>query len=395
MMPSQFPRTSRFFGASSSRRPARGVTLIEMMVAMVLGLALIAIMLSVYLGSRKTSVRLEQMSEIQQNVRSAFEYLSNDIRGVAYHGCAAGLAKVPALTGLSQTAFATRYGFDLEGYEYANTASAVTLSSDRPADTATVSNWSTNASGPSTIPISSIGGASGATPGSDVLVARGISGAPVRLTGVVANGSSTIGIENVPPSAACSGTASSVSGFCPSSHGLIASCVGSQYFVVSAVSATALTTANPVTGGYPATAEVFPVQTAAYYVRSGSRGQGPSLYRRVFNGQNGANGEEQELIEGVESMQIRYGMDTLPLGASAPYGNVLRYEVANNVDDWNHVLAVRVSLLMRAAAPVEAGLSLPASGLMNGVTITYPTGGARLDRRVFTTTVAIRNRVAY
>ena len=128
-------------------------------------------------------------------------------------------------------------------------------------------------------------------------------------------------------------------------------------------------------------------------------GTGTSLYRRVFDGDN-ANGLEQELIEGVENMQVRYGVDTT---APDPDGIVDLYVNAkgatgtatDSVTDWSRVVAVRMSLLMRSATPIEAGTSVAATGVVGGVTVTYPTTGSKYDRRVFTTTVAVRNKISY
>jgi type IV pilus assembly protein PilW len=75
-------------------------------------------------------------------------------------------------------------------------------------------------------------------------------------------------------------------------------------------------------------------------------------------------------------------------------GNVGSWKTANQVGDWANVVAVRVSLLLRSNSEVQQ-LELPTTARMNGVDITFPTDGPRFDRRVFTTTIALRNRVAY
>lgn len=99
----------------------------------------------------------------------------------------------------------------------------------------------------------------------------------------------------------------------------------------------------------------------------------------------------QELIEGVQDMQIFYGEDT--------NGDriVDQYVDANAVADWANVLSVRVNLLL---VSLENNLANAAQ------TILFPadTGGAGTvgnsfaagDRRIyqtFTTTIGIRNRL--
>jgi type IV pilus assembly protein PilW len=71
------------------------------------------------------------------------------------------------------------------------------------------------------------------------------------------------------------------------------------------------------------------------------------------------------------------------------------YVDANAVGDWSKVVAVRMAVLLRATDAVGADVTVPATGMVNGVTVTYPTSGAKYDRRVFTTTVATRNTISY
>ena len=133
-------------------------------------------------------------------------------------------------------------------------------------------------------------------------------------------------------------------------------------------------------------AQVYPINTISYYVRTGAGGQ-PSLYRRV-----GTN-DAQELVEGIENMQILYGVDTE--FASPPttpgYGVPNYYVSANNVTNMANVVSVRISLLARtiddnlAAQPLAFNYPLPTNAA------TTPTD--RRIRRVFNTTIAVRNRL--
>jgi type IV pilus assembly protein PilW len=367
------------------------------MVALALGLLLTIAMASVYITSKSSFTRQQQLSSIQQNVRIAFEYLSSDARMVGHLGCFTGLSTATA-DGLFNSAFATpgignNYAIGVEGYEYTNaTANALTLTSSAPSNDTTAALWSTNVSGTATtIPVTTIS-TTGLTPGSDVLVIRTVAGRPVRLSSPTASAGTTLGVENL-TGGTCSNGSAKVSGFCANSHGLIASCSRARVFQVQSIAAQTLTLtgtlgADPV---YTTTAtEVFPMQTLVYYVAASSNGTGTSLYRRTFDGDNAA-GLEQELIDGVENMQVRYGVDT----DATPDGIVNSYVNANAVTNWNTVVAVRMSLLMRASTPVEADTTVATSGVVNGVTVTYPSTGKKYDRRVFTTTVAVRNKISY
>ena len=383
------PRT---FAAPAARR-TRGFTLVELMVAMALGLVLMVGVASAYLFTKTAFSRQSQLSSIQQGVRTAFEYLGNDARMVGHLGCFTN--NTSALTNdLVATAVATNYALGIEGYEYNNaTAGAYTIGSDYPADNTTAAGWVINATGVATLPLAALGGA--LTPGSDVLVIRTVVGKPLRLSADTTAAGSTLAIENVAGGTCSDGSTAMVSGFCAGSHGLVASCSAARVFAVNTVAGSTL---NLTAGAYPvfaqAASEVFPMQTVAYYVKLSSSGLSTSLYRRVFNGDPAA-GVESELIEGVESLQLRYGYDTTAPDAD---GIIDEYRTAGTgvtaVADWSRVVAVRMSLLLRSDTRVAADVSVPTSGRVNDVTVTYPTG-SKYDRRVYTTTVAIRNKIAY
>jgi len=376
------------------RRHAHGFTLVELMVAMTIGIAIIGIMLAVYLNSRTSGVRQSQLSDLQQSVRTAFDYLVSDVRGVGHQGCFTGrTGATVSVAGLAAT-LPTNYAVGVEGFDYNTTGTDLTLSTYDPADTTDNSAWSTNTSGVTQIPTTTIGGATGISPDSDVLVLRGVVGRPLRLTAATAAAAVSLPLESVTTGVTCT-TGNALSGLCASSHALIASCTQAQFFQVESTSTTALAVpaAHPIASAYSEMSEVFPVQTVVYYVKKSVSGKGTSLYRRVFDGnQGGANGLEQELIEGIENLQVRYGVDDDPAGTIR--GNVGSYKRANEIPDWSRVVAVRMSILLRSSTAVE-GIDLPATAPMNGMTVTFPTDGPKYDRRVFTTTVALRNRVAY
>lgn len=392
------------FPLHTSRRSG-GFSLVELMVALALGLLLTTAMASVYLTSKSSFNRQQQLGSIQQSVRIAFEYLAGDARVVGHLGCYTGMPTVSTAefnNALSATAIATNYALGVEGYEYKHaTANALTLTSSAPANVTAATNWETNvaADAINTIPLTTLSGA-GLTPGSDVLVIRTVAGRPVRLAADTVSAGTTLSLENLAGGTCSNGTTAKVSGFCPNSHGLIASCKRARVFQVNSIAAQTLTLTGTL-GSDPlyqtGSAEVFPVQTLVYYVARSASGTTTSLYRRIFDGDNAA-GLEQELIEGVENLQLRYGVDT-----DATPGIVDRYvpakgttgTAADSVTDWNRVVAVRMGLLMRSTTPVEADTTVATTGVVNGVTITYPTAGSKYDRRVFTTTVAVRNKISY
>ena len=67
--------------------PAAGFTLIELMVAMLLGLIVIAGVSSVFLANQRTYRTNQALGEVQDNSRVAFELMARDIRGAGLNPC--------------------------------------------------------------------------------------------------------------------------------------------------------------------------------------------------------------------------------------------------------------------------------------------------------------------
>ena len=380
-----------------ARASARGLTLVELLVAMVIGLFMTIVMGSVFLGSKSGMHRHEQLSAVQQSVRTAFEYLAHDARMVGHMGCFTGSASAGFTNDLSSSHIGSNYALGVEGFDYDGSKAPFPWTATTPTAVKTAANWLSNTVAPggfTAIPIDDIAGSGqGLAPGADVLVIRTVAEAPLRLSADTTTGGSTITVENRPGGKCSDGSTNKVSGFCANSHGLIASCKRARVFGVQSIAGTTLTLkstlgADPVYAA--ASTEVFPMQTIVYYVKTSSIGEGTSLYRRIFDGDN-ATGNEQELIEGVETVQVTYGVDT----TTPADGAVDSYVTAKDVTDWSLVVAVRMGVVVRSLEPVAADTPVRASDAVNGAAVTYPTSGPKFDRRVFTTTVALRNRISH
>lgn len=99
--------------------------------------------------------------------------------------------------------------------------------------------------------------------------------------------------------------------------------------------------------------------------------------------QSGAGVAAQAILEDIENMQILYGENT----NGDAFGVAEYYVPANNVANWDRVVSVRISVLVRTK---ENNLvAAPQAYSFNGATVT-PTD--RRLRRVFTTTITLRNR---
>jgi type IV pilus assembly protein PilW len=101
------------------------------------------------------------------------------------------------------------------------------------------------------------------------------------------------------------------------------------------------------------------------------------------------------LVEGVENMQILYGVDSTGDGMANSYVNataVAAGVVAAGTADWSRVVSVRVALLVDTGQTVSPDNDTGGYVLLDAAPIT-PASNLTFRRRVFTTTVPIRNQM--
>ncbi len=94
-------------------------------------------------------------------------------------------------------------------------------------------------------------------------------------------------------------------------------------------------------------------------------------------------GETLVLVEDVESMQILYGVDDDDDGVANLYVNT------SKISDWNSIVSVRIALLARSRE-VSGSKETQSYQLLDGAIISHDDGVAR---KIFTTTVPLRNRI--
>lgn len=109
----------------------------------------------------------------------------------------------------------------------------------------------------------------------------------------------------------------------------------------------------------------------------------PALIRTV-------GGNAQAIVPGVENLQVVYGEDT------DGDNEANRYVTANNVGTWESVVSVRISILVRspeAKNDVATGYTMDGEVVL-GSAIPQDANGDFHNRRVYTTTVSLRNRTS-
>lgn len=104
-------------GHDIQKMPAfqRGLSLVELMVAMALGLLLMSGVISVFISAKQSYTYQDATSQLQENARFALEMMTREIRMVGYGGCSDSVSVANTLE--NYTGLADDYSTGLKGYE--------------------------------------------------------------------------------------------------------------------------------------------------------------------------------------------------------------------------------------------------------------------------------------
>lgn len=105
-------------------RPQKGMTLVELMIAMVLGLVIIGGVISVLMANKRSYGANEGLAQIQEAARTAFELMARDIREAGGTGCDSARKMANVLNG-GGTAWWQSWR-SIRGYDGGETDPAVT-----------------------------------------------------------------------------------------------------------------------------------------------------------------------------------------------------------------------------------------------------------------------------
>ncbi len=370
------------------RRLHSGFTLIELMVAVTLGLMLTLALISVFVGTRQAYQSTTGVASLADEGRFTLDTIAQIARGAGFIGCTAAtetnvdgaLTYTVDNAVLNSSSAPLPYNFQLGvgGYEATGTGAGGTFTvSATPAAGAPAGDWTP------TLGASFAGATSKEVQGSDVLVLRSSlpQSTPVYTTAAAAAGASSL-------------TVSSAGNLQPNELAVISDCTKAVPFQISSVTAGTPATINfggstgppgnsltalPV--GFSAGALVYPLTTAVFYIGVGADGDSALRRLDLLNGQVGPNiFTDSEVVEDVENMQILYGLNTSS-GTS--------YVTADQVPDFTEVVSVEIAVLVASpTGSATAPATAPTFNLL-GTTVTAPKD-TRL-RRVFVKTIGIRN----
>lgn len=362
-----------------------GLSLIELMIAMLVGVILIAGVISVFMSSRKSYGINTAIGQIQEHGRFALDFIRHTTRQAGYLSC--GVSGRNYANQLNPTT-ALPYNFNnaIFGYEFSNTAptQTYTIAAANPGPV-TAGNW---LPAPGLDPSLPASGTAYAIPGSDVLVMSlsegGIS--PGYVTSVAPTSFVINSNPGISPSNDILVVSNCVSTVIVQASGAPAGATGAITIPAAAGIAPAPGNATPSVPPSLVGAQVGTAQVVAFYVGEGAD-DAPALFQATTDASVASGFQLQELVPGVENMQVLYGVDATSAGTPSEYDTADAVAAANA---WNRVMSVRVALLLRSDT---GAVSLPPAAATYNLlgTVIQAPQDTRL-RQVFITTIWLRNQ---
>ena len=347
----------------------KGLSLVELMISIALGLILLTGVMKVFLSSKTVYSTQNALSRVQETGRLAIDFMSRDIRMAGFMGCDSNPIKGQAknITNILNTPTDYKYNFTeyIQGYTAENIPSGFT-----PTPTALT----------------------------DVIIIRSASGNGAKL---IANSTATTISIDVPTAsieAGACGATNRVSGFCANDIAIVTDCVKASVFQITGITDAGLvshaagtspgnaTTSWSTQAGavFKSGGELLLASNTIYFISEGVESKRPGLWQKI----NGA--PAVELLEGVEKMSIKYGIDTDANFDLIP--NIYVNAGAVAATQWDRVVAVRIELLV---ASIEDNITSEIQKYNFNIADTpdlFDPNDRRL-RQVFTATIGVRSRL--
>jgi len=347
--------------ALKTLRYSRGLTLVELMTALVISLVLLAGVAQVFVANKQTYQFSQSFARNQENSRFAVNILVRALRNAGYMSCQPGYVQNFLVGG--GTGFAWDEEQSVEGYDGSSVPSA--LSGKLPSGVSLVS-------------------------GADAITLHAVSGTGLRLQADMSDPTDDItiptdnGLSNgdIVMVADCEkGAIFQITSADPDSTGILSHKSGSG---------TPGNTSSRLNKAYGTGTELVRLTEVSYLLGNkkvdvdgdGTADDVPTLYRY----RDGAANAE-ELVEGIEDLQLRYGIadDPNDPGTASKYLTASQVTSAN---EWGDVVAVEVRALV---ASLRGNLLDTAQDLtFNGATVDTSDKKIRQTANVI---VGVRNAI--
>lgn len=346
-----------------------GLSLVELMVAVTIGLIILAAVTRLFVSSRSTYTLEENLARVQESGRFAMEFLAQDIRMAGYAGCSANLSGSSVTNLVSPSMSATTFNPDgITGFKYTCTSGC----------TGALTEWDPD------LPAAYFSSAHvGPLMSTDVVIIQRADTVSTHISEISDLNSANMKINS---------TASAASEISANDVLIVSDCKNADVFKITNISSGSgkVTMAHSSTGNtgnflghsYGTDAQVMKLITRVYFVgrRSNIASNPPALFRRELA--NNSSLRTLELVEGIESMRISYGEDT----DSDRVVNVYRNPAS--VSNWRKVLSARVGILAKTTVNVDRDADTRTYDLAMD-TVGPFNDNAR--RRAFNSTIQLRN----
>lgn len=354
----------------------RGFSLVELMVAMTIGLIILAAVSTLFVSSKQTYTTQDRLARLQENARFAMQFIIKDLRLAGYYGCVDEInADTINNTLNSGTSFTYNAQIPLEGINSIINSNGTSASGT----------W--YPSGSTTVP--SVYTASG----TDVVAIRmADTSSPAYLNLEMPNTSAVLKLNTyIDP-------VTNTPYFNAGDIIMVSDCASADIMQITQVNTTDPHLVHNAGGGTPGNStqklskayspsgngtRVMKFMTRQYFIATGASGN-PALFRQ----DNTAT--PVELVDGIESLQILYGKDTDSDRAPNVYLKAGDTGL-QSATDWSSVVSVRIGILARTVNDKDTNIDtgsydVDGTGLNN---ITGP--GDHNKRRIFQAVVQLRN----
>jgi type IV pilus assembly protein PilW len=366
----------------NSKRRMLGLGLVEVLVGMALGLFLMAGLGQVYLANKQSYNTAEGLSRMQESLRFAAEMIAQDVRMAGFMPCRETDNIANVLNSGTTTWWADFFNRGISGYDGDHT------DDDTGADD----------HGRAGIPID--GTFDDHVAGTDIVTI--LRGGESSYNIVTHNApSATFDLDRLHDL-----VDGDIVMVCDLTHSAVLQLSQAQPTNVNLVHNTGTATPGNCTKSLGHPVVCSPIGNAytfgpdshlvrfsprAYFIGT-NNSNGRSLYRATLavDGSAVASMEVNELVEGIENMQILYGIDTTDSGYADRY--VRADEVLDTTATWKEVVSVRIGLL--AQTPREIAINNDSDSYTLAGTSVNPDVTDRKQRYQYNTTIKIRNRGA-
>lgn len=340
-----------------------GFSLVEMMVALVLGLVLIGGIGHLFLSANRTYMLQDELSRIQENARFALDLISRDIRMSGYTGC-------PATTDVANALYTTTSSRDWMAH-FDKGILGIPLANKSRLDSSAISE---------AVVIYKLDGEQSVNiTNHNTSTARMTLPAPHNYNQGDLLAAVSPSCQQVSIFKAGANTSGSTVSHEAGSTGSLYNCTSQLKGQYNCMSSASEASVMDHTG-----AELVPVSSVAYYLRESN---GVSNLYRKFAGEtaSGNANSAEALLEGIDGINLLYGFDSDGDGVANQYRTAASLGLFS--DNWTSVTSVRLELLARSFNEVAES---PQAYFFGGSRIT-PTDN--FIRRTFVMTVELRNRV--